>query len=1107
MDVTCQSCRATYKVDDAKIPANGIKAKCPKCGYSFLLKKPDEDVIAIAGDTAPPAAPDPFAGFGAAPVPDLGGGAPPPDPFAAATSAPAPADPFAMGGGAPAADPFAGGFGGSAPAPDPFANGFGGGGFGSGGFDSAPAPAANNDSIGGLFQAKTAFEIKRANGEQIGPFDLFTIKQMIYEQGLDGTETLLDATGNWVPITQVEDLGEIFRLTGAQAADGGSSQWGGAQEAKPVGWQKMEQPAPVAPAPAAPEPAAPAPVKGRTPAAAPVKAPPPPAPVALDGGRRRGLGERVIILTEGIWSLTKTRGVRIAIGVVIALAVLGVLGFQFRWSLAQLVGLAGPIEAARLVTEGDRTIASGERGPMLTALARYAQALEKDPDSADAQARSAEVASGIWFRDPPRLDMKAMAETNIGKAAAEGETLAVLRAQARFALAKRDFPAAEAALAKAAALPAEGATDPILAVIRGDVLFEKGDMAGAAAAYTQAKSTPSTAAHGSLGLARVKLRAGEFDAAKTELATALTAEPDNGTGKAVSAYLSTRTGGDVPAARKALREIAASPHRFGAERAQASYFLGVLSEEAGLPSPALHHMADAVRHNPSDPDSLAAAKRLFQARFPTGGADAWLARVSKVRGSTAMDKVQTGQIEFEKRSWQSALSPLIAATQEDPGSAHAQYALGRLLVEVSESEKVKAKGHFERAIAADPDWAEPVIALARWELDAKNVKDAQALGAKAVQLDPTMPDAYRIAASSALAAKDYAAAEQSLQFAVEFDPEDYLSWLDLGEARRLGGRAQDAIPAVETAASLRPELAEPLVRLGAVYEALNDLTKASEYFTAAAKIEPANLVIATRAGVLAGRQGLYAEARKRLEAVVKEQRSNAEALYWLGIAHQYLGDPEKAVEAYRDAIKYEYFDKYLAHWHLGEVLGGPGAARDADAAREQLKQCLLLKPEHFQCLEEQAKIARSENQFDEAIALLKKVESSIAKLPPDEKNPVIIRVVLQQGRIAKGQGKLRQAEGHFKRVLKGDKQNAEAMWNLGQLAMESDPRIAKNWYLKAINAKPAYAPPYRDLGYLLKDENNVCGAKTRFEKFVELSMVPEEKKLIQDELALLDCAK
>ena len=55
MDVTCQSCRATYKVDDAKIPAQGIKAKCPKCGHSFLLKKPeDDDVIAVGGDTSPP---------------------------------------------------------------------------------------------------------------------------------------------------------------------------------------------------------------------------------------------------------------------------------------------------------------------------------------------------------------------------------------------------------------------------------------------------------------------------------------------------------------------------------------------------------------------------------------------------------------------------------------------------------------------------------------------------------------------------------------------------------------------------------------------------------------------------------------------------------------------------------------------------------------------------------------------------------------------------------------------------------------------------------------------------------------------------------------------
>ena len=1098
MDVTCQSCRATYKVDDAKIPAQGIKAKCPKCGHSFLLKKPDDDdVIAVGGDTSPPPEPerppaaDPFAGFGAAPVPDM-------------RSSTAPADPF--GGSSAAPDPFAGGFGGSAPAADPFAGGFGGGGFGSGGFDAqgggnnAPAPG----DIGGLFQAKTAFEIKRTNGEKIGPFDLFSIKQMIYEGGLNGSEMLLDGTGNWVPITTVEDLGEIFRLTGAQvpASDGGSSQWGGQPEAPKAGWAKHES---AAPAPV-PEKAAPAPMpaKGSRPAPQQVSSAPA-APVALDMGRKRGLGERVIIATEGVWSLSKSRGVRIAGAVVVLLAVLAGLGYQFRWQLAQVVGLAGPIEATRLVTQGDKTLASGERGPMLTALARYDEALKKYAKSADAQARSAEIAGAIWYRDPPRLDMKVMAEANLEKALARGETYAVARAQVRVALAKRDLPATEAALAKAAAMP-EAATDPLLTAIRGDVAFEKGDMAAAEAAYVQAKGTPATAAHGGFGIARVKLRSREFDAAKAPLAEALALEPDNGGGRAMNAYLSSKTGGDLAAARKTLRELAASPSRFGIERSRASHYLGVLSEEAGLPSPALHHMRDAVRHYPADADVVGAAKRLFTARFPESNADTWIASISKVHGSTAMERVQTAEIEFQRRNWQAALSPLIAAVQEDTANAAPQYALGLLLVEVSEAEKVKAKANFERAIAIDAEWAEPVIALARWQLDAKAIPEARALGTQSVKLDPTLPDAYRVVAAGAMAAKDYAQAEESLQLAVEFDPEDYISWLDLGEARRLAGNAQEAIPAIEKAAALRPELAEPRIRLGAAYEALGELARANEFYVEAAKIDPANQMIATRAGVIDARQANYIEARKRLEAVVKAQSSNAEAQYWLGIAHHQTGEPEKAIDAYRAAIKADYFDKYLAHWHMGEILGGPGATRDVDAARDQLNKCLEAKPEHFQCIEEQAKIAISENQYDEAVKVLRSVETAIAKLPSSQKDPVIVRVQLQQGKIFRQQGKVKEAEALFRRILKQEK-NAEVMWNLGELARENDTKRAKDWFQQAIKANPAYAPPYRDLGYIQKEEGQDCAARRNLEFFLAKTPSEKDKKPVEEDLQTLDCGK
>jgi len=40
MKVQCESCQATYTIDDAKIPDEGAFAKCKKCGATILIRKP-----------------------------------------------------------------------------------------------------------------------------------------------------------------------------------------------------------------------------------------------------------------------------------------------------------------------------------------------------------------------------------------------------------------------------------------------------------------------------------------------------------------------------------------------------------------------------------------------------------------------------------------------------------------------------------------------------------------------------------------------------------------------------------------------------------------------------------------------------------------------------------------------------------------------------------------------------------------------------------------------------------------------------------------------------------------------------------------------------------
>ncbi len=1120
VDVTCEQCRAQYRVDDAKVPPQGIRAKCPKCSHSFLLRRPESAPpdfataattpgMAPADGSAPGGGPpaDPFAaGFGG--MPDLTGFSAAPasgaaNPFGASPFGDAP-NPF---GGSPDPAPFGG-----APAPNPFGgeaapNPFGGA---PNPFGDAPNPFApgGGDPFGGTnpFGAappaqKSAFEVRRQNGEQIGPYDVFQLKQMIYEQQLDGSEQILDASQNWVPITSMDELGEIFRLTG-QASAGGAAPPERPAVASPGTDRGAVDAASSAPADGAAEPLAVEKRKERDPKAA--------RPMGLDspGARvtkRGGIGAGLKALTAALTG----KALRRSVAALIAVGAIGSGGWYFRAPLLGMLGLSKGLDAARRIAEGDDVFGSGERGSMLTAIGKYEEALKILPEGADAAARLAEAQVAFWMRDLARLDLKAGAEQNLARArqSAGQPTYAVQRAELRFAIANGAVKDAEVALAALAAAPPppgaapEGGPDPHLEMLRAELAVLKGDATAALGSYERIANGRRPAS-GQIGIARAKLRAGNLGAARAAAELALKNEPDNGLAQALVAFVSIKARvGDAAAARKALQEMAVSTSRFGVERALAELFIGRLLEEDGKIANSLTHYRNAVELHPVDEEALTRAAEAFVAQFPGRPVKPWITSIGKPRGSTAIEKVRSSEQQRQQKNLQGALAAMLEALQADGASPLVQHAFGRLQMEIGGEEKKKAKIAFEKAIQIDPDWAPPYIQLARWELESGNLDAARQDARKALELDPTQPEAYQVSAAIAMAEKAPAEAERHLLMATELDPEAYQGWLDLGEARRLDGRPLEGIAALETAAGLRPELAEPRVFLGNAYETANDLAKARQYYAEASKIEPSNLKISTRVGVVEAKDGKYAEARKRLEEVVRDNPQMAEAQYWLGVSIQALEGSEAAVDAYRMAIKHGYPDAYLAHFHIGRMLSTVDGLRDIEGAREHMRACLQLKPDHYVAHEELSRIALEDAQYEEAIKELQAVGEGAKRLSPAERTAVLVRVGMQQGRISARQGRTRDAEAAFARVLVIDKGSAEALWNLGELAKEYDTDRAKRFFDAALKADPEYAPTYRTLGFLLKDAGDECGAKKLWTEFMRLSTVEADRKEIADELA------
>lgn len=55
LDVRCESCQAPYQVDERRVPATGLRMRCPKCGHSFVVQRPAAAaaMVAAAKVTAP----------------------------------------------------------------------------------------------------------------------------------------------------------------------------------------------------------------------------------------------------------------------------------------------------------------------------------------------------------------------------------------------------------------------------------------------------------------------------------------------------------------------------------------------------------------------------------------------------------------------------------------------------------------------------------------------------------------------------------------------------------------------------------------------------------------------------------------------------------------------------------------------------------------------------------------------------------------------------------------------------------------------------------------------------------------------------------------------
>src|SRR3954451_22349992 len=89
LKVECESCHAPYQVDERRVPATGLKMRCPKCGHTFLVTNPASAAGGPVSTGSPPPPKKTMVGVGAVQAPGVPTNpAPAPPPMPAATKPP-----------------------------------------------------------------------------------------------------------------------------------------------------------------------------------------------------------------------------------------------------------------------------------------------------------------------------------------------------------------------------------------------------------------------------------------------------------------------------------------------------------------------------------------------------------------------------------------------------------------------------------------------------------------------------------------------------------------------------------------------------------------------------------------------------------------------------------------------------------------------------------------------------------------------------------------------------------------------------------------------------------------------------------------------------------
>jgi TolB-like protein/DNA-binding winged helix-turn-helix (wHTH) protein/Tfp pilus assembly protein PilF len=230
----------------------------------------------------------------------------------------------------------------------------------------------------------------------------------------------------------------------------------------------------------------------------------------------------------------------------------------------------------------------------------------------------------------------------------------------------------------------------------------------------------------------------------------------------------------------------------------------------------------------------------------------------------ALERDLTREIASEVQAHITAPNPAQLA-QARPVNAKAleaylqgNYHLNRL----NEEEIGKAREYFQQAIDTDPTFAAAYVGLATAEdLDFSAHPIARRAAERALELDPTLSDAWMTLARIKLDSWDWSGAEEYYRKAIELNPNNAQAHDELGGLLDATGHLDEALKECQIAQELDPNHDH----LSGAFEARGKFDRAIEVMLMMLRQDPDNAVLHHSLYLDYEAKGMYAEAIQHLE--------------------------------------------------------------------------------------------------------------------------------------------------------------------------------------------------------------------------------------------------